>query len=92
MDVNHGVAVRNVVFLTIHLPLVRKYDLPPAAGRVYGQSLVEALLNVWAPHSFGVTVQSAVRPVSRSFPIAAVLLRPIGAATATPLRRNDDGL
>lgn len=77
--------------LTIHLPLVGQDDLPPAAGRVDGQSFLKALLDVRAPHSLGVSVQPAVGPVSQSLSIAAFLLGPIRAATATPLRRNDDG-
>ncbi len=40
--------------LTIHLPLVAEYDLPPAAGRVYGERLLEALLDLWRPNSLRV--------------------------------------
>ena len=48
---------QNVFFLfllTIHLPLVAEYDLPPAAGRVYGERLLEALLDLWRPNSLRV--------------------------------------
>ena len=40
--------------LTIHLPLVAEYDLPPAAGRVNGERLLEALLDLWRPNSLRV--------------------------------------
>lgn len=84
---------RKLLLLTIHLPLIWQYDLPPSTRRVDGQSFLKALLNVWAPHPFRIPVQSAVRPVSQSLSIGTgtLLLRPIRAATATPLRRNDDG-
>lgn len=84
---------RKLLLLTIHLPLIWQYDLPPSTRRVDGQSFLKALLNVWAPHPFRIPVQSAVRPVSQSLSsgTGTLLLRPIRAATATPLRRNDDG-
>ena len=36
--------------LTVHLALVGEDDLPPATGRVDGEGLLEALLDVWGPH------------------------------------------
>ena len=38
----------------VHLALVREDNLPPAAGRVDGQRLLEALLNVRSPDTLGV--------------------------------------
>lgn len=40
--------------LTVHFTLVREYDLPAAARRVYGQRLLETLLDVRAPHALRV--------------------------------------
>ena len=40
----------------VHLALVREDDLPPAAGRVDGQRLLEALLNVRGPDALRVLV------------------------------------
>ena len=43
------------LLLTIHLPLIREYDFPPATGRVDGQGLLEALFNLRGPNSLGVS-------------------------------------
>lgn len=77
--------------LTIHLALIWKYDLSPPARRVDGQRFLKALLDVWTPDAFRVTIQSTVSPICQSLSVPALLLRPIRAASATPLRRNDDG-
>ena len=46
--------------LTVHLAFVREDDLPPAARRVDGQCLLEALLDVWAPHALRVPIHALV--------------------------------
>lgn len=41
--------------LTVHLALVGENNFAPAARRVDGQGLLEALLNVWTPHSLRIS-------------------------------------
>lgn len=55
------------MLLTIHLALVRENNLPPAAGRIYRQRFLEALFNIWTPHSFGIIVQTFVHPLLSIF-------------------------
>lgn len=67
------------VALTIHLALVRQDDLPAAAGGVDGQGLLEALLDVRAPHPLRVVVHGLVRRVTHPL---HVLGRALAAAPA----------
>lgn len=67
---------------TVHLALIREDDLPPAAGRVDGQGLLEALLNVGAPHTLRIVLQGLVQ-------LVAQLLAPSpGGGSRHPLRRR----
>lgn len=65
----------SAVSLTVHLPLVRQDDFPPPTRRVDGQRLLEALLNVGAPHALGVPVQGLVLVV----PVKPIFWAPVGA-------------
>lgn len=67
---------------TVHLALVREDDLPAAAGRVDGQGLMEALLDVGAPHALRIALQGLVECVPQ-------LLAPTpGGGSRHPLRRR----
>ena len=46
--------------LTIHLPFVWQDDFPPATGRVDSEGLLEAVLNIRAPHALSIPVQGLV--------------------------------
>lgn len=77
---------RTASSLTVHLALVRQDDLAPAAGWIYSQCLLKALLDVGAPHALGVSVHGLVQLIT---PILQPLLR---AAVGTPLvGRNGAG-
>lgn len=51
----------NKIDHTIHLALIRKDDLPAATWWIDGQGLLEALLNIWAPHALCVILQGFVK-------------------------------
>lgn len=77
---------RTASSLTVHLALVRQDDLAAAAGWIYSQCLLKALLDVGAPHALGVSVHGLVQLIT---PILQPLLR---AAVGTPLvGRNGAG-
>lgn len=61
--------------LTVHLPLVGEDDLPPATWRVDGEGLLEALLDVRAPHALGVPVNGLVLVV----PVQPIFWATVGA-------------
>lgn len=82
LDTSRGEA--SAVSLTVHLPLVRQDDFPPPARRVDGQRLLEALLDVGAPHALGVPVQGLVLVV----PVKPIFWAPVGAPL---VGRNDGG-
>lgn len=48
---------------TVHLALIREDDLPTATGRVDGQGLLEALLDVGAPHALRIILQGFVKSI-----------------------------
>ncbi len=64
--------------LTIHFPLIRQDDFPSSAGWVNGQGLLEALLNVRAPHALSLTVHGLIGRVAHPLDILA------GTFTAAP--------
>lgn len=67
---------------TVHLALVGEDDLPAATRRVDGEGLLEALLNVWAPHALRIILQGFVERVPQ-------LLTPTpGGGSRHPLRRR----
>lgn len=69
---------------TVHLALIRKDDLPAAARRVDGQSLLEALLDVRAPHALRIILQGFVQRIPQ-------LLTPTpGGGSRHPLRRRGE--
>lgn len=45
---------------TVHLALVRQDDFPTATGRIDGQGLLEALLDVRAPYALRIILQGFV--------------------------------
>lgn len=71
--------------LTIHLSLIRQDNLPPSARRIDGQGLLEALLNLRAPHSLGIIVCRLVCRVAHPL---HVLGRTFAAAPAAGINRG----
>lgn len=71
--------------LTIHLSLVRQDNLPPSARRIDGQGLLEALLNLRAPHSLSIIVCRLVCRVAHPL---HVLGRAFAAAPAAGINRG----
>lgn len=71
--------------LTIHLSLIRQDNLPPSARRIDGQGLLEALLNLRAPHSLSIIVCGLVRRVAHPL---HVLGRTLTAAPAAGINRG----
>lgn len=69
--------------LTIHLPFIWQNDFPPATGRVDSKGLLEALLNIRAPHALGIPVQGLVLIV----PVQPILW----ASVRTPLVGSNGG-
>lgn len=50
--------------LTIHLAFIRQDDFPPATWWVDRQGLLEALLDVWTPHTFCVWAPISPSPLA----------------------------
>lgn len=71
--------------LTIHLSLIRQDNLPPSARRIDGQGLLEALLNLRAPHSLSIIVCRLVCRVAHPL---HVLGRALTAAPAAGINRG----
>lgn len=71
--------------LTIHLSLIRQDNLPPSARRIDGQGLLEALLNLRAPHSLSIIVCRLVCRVAHPL---HVLGRALAAAPAAGINRG----
>lgn len=69
---------------TVHLALIRQDDLPAATWRVDCQSLLEALLNVRAPHALCIILQGFVQRIPQ-------LLTPTpGGGSRHPLCRRGE--
>lgn len=69
--------------LTVHLSFIWQYNLPPSTGRVDGQGLLEALLDVRAPDPLRVPVHGLISSwVTQSVHVLACTLT---AAPATAL-------
>lgn len=71
--------------LTIHLSFIRQDNLPPSARRIDGQGLLEALLNLRAPHSLSIIVCGLVCRVAHPL---HVLGRALAAAPAAGINRG----
>lgn len=71
--------------LTIHLSLIGQDNLPPSARRIDGQGLLEALLNLRAPHSLRIVVCRLVCRVAHPL---HVLGRAFAAAPAAGINRG----
>lgn len=50
---------------TVHLALIGENDLAASAGRVDGQRLLKALLDVWTPHALGIVLQGLVQSLAQ---------------------------
>lgn len=64
----------------MHLAFIRQDDFPPATGRVDGQGLLEALLDVWTPDTFSVWAPVAPRPLTAAGALLASFLTSCPAA------------
>lgn len=73
----------SLLSLTIHLSFIRQDNLPPSTGRVDGQGLLEALLDVRAPDPLGVPVHVLIS--SRVAQPVHVLACTLAATPATAL-------
>lgn len=70
--------------LTIHFSLVWQDNLPSATGRVDGEGLLKALLDIWAPNTLCISVQVLVF----IFPVQPIFWATVGIPL---LGRNGGG-